>query len=265
MTGSRVPHFWSTKVRLLTNTTATRNGLVPPNGMAATLVSDRDVLGGQGVTAGAEHVEGTAVAEQHRLLRLLHHQLGAHLDLGAAATGEPVDDLLAGGVEVLENLECLCHQRPPFWVTSSKTVARSSKARSASSAASSRACERPPRRRSRQGLDALGQVLHPFGQGEVELVQAVELLVPDLHRVEEPGVAVVGVTDPVGEAVEQLLRARGQVEVGQIAGAGPLADLALQRLPSAVDLRRQLVRAASCRPRAASRARGSPRTRVSWP
>ena len=53
-------------------------------------------------------------------------ELRTELDLSAARLRKPVNDLFAGWIVVFEHLECLRHHAPPFWVTSSKTVARSS-------------------------------------------------------------------------------------------------------------------------------------------
>jgi len=74
------------------------------------------------VAAGAEHVEGAPVPEEHRLLGFLHDQLRAELDLRAPGLREPEHDLLASGIVVLEDLQSLRHHRPPFSVTSSKIL-----------------------------------------------------------------------------------------------------------------------------------------------
>ena len=100
------------------------------------LAEQRDVLGAEGVAARPEDIEGLPVPIQDRFLGFVHHELCTQLDVRASLRWKPVDDLLTGGIVVFDNFE-QSHHRPPFWVTSSKTVALSSNWRSAACTASS--------------------------------------------------------------------------------------------------------------------------------
>jgi hypothetical protein len=57
------------------------------------------------VPSRGERVEGLAVAEENRPLVVLDDELGAELDVGGAGGRLPVDDLRAGRIEVLDQLE----------------------------------------------------------------------------------------------------------------------------------------------------------------
>ena len=72
---------------------------------------DRHVGRGQRVPAGAEGVQGLAVAEEDRLLVLLHDQLGAELDVGRAFRRDPLDDRLVRVVEELNDFQADGHEK----------------------------------------------------------------------------------------------------------------------------------------------------------
>src|SRR6185436_15072261 len=82
---------------------------------------ERDVLGRQGMPAGAEGVEGLAVAEEDGLLALLDDELAAETDGRGAVGGYPRHHGAAGGILVLDHLhgsDLLRSQAPaPAWTT----------------------------------------------------------------------------------------------------------------------------------------------------
>src|SRR5581483_6407211 len=66
---------------------------------------ERNVVGREGVAAGAEDVERLAVAVEDRLLAFANDQLGAEAKLAGAALRDAVDDFIAVFVRILDQVE----------------------------------------------------------------------------------------------------------------------------------------------------------------
>ena len=65
----------------------------------------------QRVPAGAERIERLAVAEEDRLLVLLHDELRAELDVGRAFRRNAMDERAVGLVEEVDDFQLQAHGR----------------------------------------------------------------------------------------------------------------------------------------------------------